>query len=118
MSEKTTKPESADQPATTETPEAPVAGAAEAEAKGVLVRVEHDGATYVLDRAALDDVDLIERIGDFAEGRYSILPSIVRTLLGREQWNAFKEAHRAADGRIPTEAMDTLYTALNKALGE
>lgn len=96
----------------------PETDAAKAEAKGAALVIEHEGVTFTMDREVLDDVELIERIGDFTDGQYSLLPSIMRAMLGREQWEAFKIAHRGEDGRIPTDAMDQLFNALNAALGE
>ncbi len=52
------------------------------------VSFEYDGVEYVLDRDAINDVDVIEAFED------NKVATALRTILGPEQWAAFKSRKR------------------------
>lgn len=76
------------------------------------VTFEFDGETYAIDNDALDDVELLE----FIEEEKYIL--VVRGYLGAEQWQQFKDSHRNAKGRVPSEPVQRLMTAVMEATGQ
>lgn len=92
--------------------------AARAEAEGRPVHVDFNGSTYTIDREHVDDVELMEKIAEMAEGASYLLPVVVHKMLGDEQWSAFKDANRNDAGRVPSSALESLFDALNSSLGE
>lgn len=93
-------------------PQDHLAARAEAKATPRVITFEHDGLTYTVTSEAAEDVELFEAIED---EKYM---SAVRGFLGREQWAAFKDAHRTPAGRVPMPAMESLLNALMGAIGQ
>lgn len=93
------------------------AKAAKAEAKGEDIAFDHDGVTYTIERDVMDDVEILELIGDMTTNPI-LLPKVVRTMLGTDQWAAFKDAHRNAKGRVPSDELMGLFEALDDAAGK
>lgn len=83
---------------------------AKAEARGDNIKVHFSGVDYTISREVADDVELYERLED---GNYV---TGVRTMLGSEQWQAFKDAHRV-DGRVPMKALNEFLDAAMSAVG-
>jgi len=91
--------------------------AAKAEAKGEDIAFDHDGVTYTIERDVADDVEILELIGDMTTNPI-LLPKVVRTMLGLVQWAAFKDSHRNAKGRIPSDELRRLFEAIDDAAGK
>lgn len=96
----------------------PKKSAAQLEAEGSDIPLEYAGQTYIIERAALDDVELLELVGDLADGDAMLLPKIVRKVLGAAQWKKFKDANRDDAGRIPSERLQELFTIVDDAAGK
>jgi hypothetical protein len=95
----------------------PADHAAKAEAKGEDIAFDHDGVTYTIERDVVDDVEILELIGDMTTNPI-LLPKVVRTMLGPDQWAAFKDSHRNAKGRVPSDELRGLFEAIDDAAGK
>lgn len=106
---KTAAPRTAKQPTDHLTP-------LKAEATGdtTTMKVTVEGVKYVVDPQVIDDVNMVEMIGDIQyndEGHLS--PLVIRKLIGEKPWREWKVAHTNAEtGRIPVESMSTFLYAL------
>lgn len=88
--------------------------ARKAEAKpdeDVALRFEIAGNAYVVDRAAVTDVEFFEACEDGKE------ITAIRTVLGVEQWQRLKDSIRDADGRVPAERLEPFLDAMLDAAG-
>lgn len=95
----------------------PADHAAKAEAEALDLSVEHNEVTYVIEREVVNDVEILELIGDMAENSL-LLPKVVRTMLGTAQWAKFKDTNRNDAGRVPIERLQELFEALDDAAGK
>lgn len=81
--------------------------------------VEYEGKTYDIDPDATGDVELIEALAELDEGNQLVLPRIVRSLIGDDQYADFKNAARdAATGRVPMAKLREFFREIDSALGE
>jgi hypothetical protein len=81
--------------------------------------VEYDGKTYTIDTDASGDVELIEALAELDEGNQLVLPRVVRSLVGEDQYAAFKEAVRDPEtGRVPMASLRDFFRQIDAALGE
>lgn len=95
----------------------PTDHAAKAEAKGEDIAFDHDGVTYTMERDVVDDVEILELIGDMTTNPI-LLPKVVRTMLGPVQWAKFKDSHRNSKGRIPVDQLNHLFESMDDAAGK
>lgn len=70
------------------------------------VRLEWEGQEYVLEPDVMDDVDLI-----LALEQNRNMTALVQ-LLGNAQWERFRAAHRADNGRVPVSEAEVFLTSL------
>jgi len=92
--------------------------AAKAEATDAPLTLEFEGVTYIVDREAFNDVEVMENIGDMQQGQPYLLPIIVRSMLGDAQWQQFKKAARdPKTGRVSGEKLAELFSVLDDAAG-
>src|SRR4051794_41085285 len=89
----------------------PADHAAKAEARGESVVVEHNGATYHVDRENADNLELME----FTEDQKYI--SAIRGYLGVDQWSAWKDANRDEKGRVRSADFESFLQAVMDAIG-
>ena len=87
-----------------------------AEATGGSIAVDFKGQRYTIDADVFEDVEVIELLGDMQDN-HMLLPRAVRTILGAEQWAAFKEANRNEKGRIPVDLVGELFEVMDAAVG-
>lgn len=66
---------------------------------------------YTIERDRLNNIELFEAIED---QRYI---TATKGFLGDDQWEAFKDANRTEDGRVPMEHLEGLLNAMMKAVG-
>ena len=95
----------------------PADHAAKAEAKGEDITFDLDGVTYLMERDVVDDVEILELIGDMTDNPI-LMPKVVRTMLGAKQWASFKVAHRNEKGRVPSDELRRLFEAIDDAAGK
>ncbi|MGC5376496.1 hypothetical protein ACPXAO_23605, partial [Salmonella enterica] len=74
------------------------------------VTFEHAGVEYTLSPNVLDDVEILEAMED---ERYI---TAVRSIVGRERWNDFKESVRTDDGRVPASELETFLEKVMAAV--
>lgn len=67
---------------------------------------------YVIPADAFDDVEILELLEDEKH------LSVVRQILGREQWGEWKDRHRGPGGRVSSEAIEPFLKALFEAAGQ
>lgn len=76
------------------------------------VTFEHDGVTYTVTRASMNNLELFE----FVEDQHYI--KATRGFVGREQWEQFKDKYRTEDGNVPLESLEGFLEALMGAVGQ
>lgn len=76
------------------------------------VTFEHDGTTYVIPRANMNNLELFE----FVEDQHYI--KATRGFIGREQWAEFKDKYRTDDGNVPMESLEGFLEAMMEAVGQ
>jgi hypothetical protein len=69
---------------------------------------EYEGREYNVSSSALDDVEILELLED---EKYI---SVVRRILGKEQWETFKDSVREADGRVPSASLEGFLKVVMK----
>lgn len=89
----------------------PKASEIKAEVEGAPLVVEHDGATYEIDRANANNLELME----FAED--GLYLKAIRGYIGLDQWDAFKDKYRDEQGRVDANAFEPFLDAVMKSLG-
>lgn len=95
------------------------AEAAAAEATDKPISVEYNGVTYTIDEGSRDDAELLEALGAYGDGDQTMLPRIVRSVIGDQQYETFKAANRNPEtGRVSSHSLFELFKVLNDAVGE
>lgn len=89
----------------------PKSSATKAEVDNIPLIVEHDGATYEIDRANANNLELME----FAED--GLYLKAIRGYIGLDQWAAFKDKYRDDQGRVDADAFEPFLDAVMQALG-
>ena len=82
-----------------------------AEAHGDVITVEHNGATYEIDRDNADNLELMEFVED---GNYI---SAIRGYLGKDQWAKWKDAQRDEKGRVRSADFESFLQSVMDAIG-
>jgi hypothetical protein len=76
-----------------------------------------DGVDYRLDEDVFDDVEILEDLAEIQDNdQMHRLPVVMKKMLGEEQWKTWKDAHRNAAGRVPTEPMTEFLSEIFAAL--
>lgn len=73
---------------------------------------EWGGHTYTVPAEAFDDVEILELLEDEKN------LSVVRQILGSDQWSEWKDRNRNAAGRVPAEPLGEFLGALFEAVGQ
>lgn len=89
---------------------------AKAEVEVQPVTAEFEGERYVIDPDVVNDVELLEDLGDLEDSPH-LLPRVTRRMLGPEQWGRFKKASRDEHGRIDAAKLSEFFDLLNESLG-
>ena len=90
--------------------------AVKAEAKGEDLVVSYNGVDYTIDRDVVDDVEFFELVAEMDSKPY-MLTKVVETLLGAEQYAAFKDANRNDRGRVPIDCLAEFFNAADAMAG-
>ena len=80
------------------------------------VGIDFKGQSYAIDADVFTDVEVLELLADMQENNL-LLPRAVRTILGDEQWAAFKAANRNEKGRVPVDLLGELFEVMDAAVG-
>lgn len=77
-----------------------------------------NGFTCEIDPVALDDMELLELIGDVQDGNQLRVPAVIRRMLGDEQKKALYDHVRTQEGRVPTgvvfDMMGEIFDLINE----
>ena len=73
---------------------------------------EWGGHTYTIPADAFDDVEILELLEDEKN------LSVVRRILGGDQWTLWKDRNRNDAGRVPAEPLAEFLEALFAAVGQ
>lgn len=90
---------------------------AQTEATERSLKATYEGHDYIIDADAFDDLLLLDDIASVDDGQVQRMPSIIRRIIGDEQWREFVERHKGENGRLPTEHALKLFEQLNTASG-
>lgn len=63
------------------------------------------GFAYTIEDERLDDYETFELLCELDFGNVSVMPKVLKALLGDEQLNALKDHLRARNGRVATSAL-------------
>ncbi len=88
---------------------------AAAEDKTVVAEVE--GIPICIDRAVLTDIDVLDLLGEVQADNILVLPRLMRTVFGDEQYAAIKKS-LAVDGHTSVADMSLFFNKAFRALGE
>jgi len=89
----------------------PTDHAPKAEARDQFIEVEHNGATYRIDRENADNLELMEFTED---GKYI---SAIRGYLGPDQWSKWKDANRDDKGRVRSADFESFLQSVMDVIG-
>jgi hypothetical protein len=90
---------------------------AEAAAEPTTLIVPLDGVDYHLDPDVFNDVEILELLGEIQSNeQVYLLPSVMKRMLGDEQFGSWKDAHRLPTGRVPLEPMMSFLDQLFEVL--
>lgn len=84
---------------------------AKSEAKGKDTTVIYGEREYIIPSDALDNVEILEWIED---EKYI---KAIRAILGKDQWNVFKEDVRDPKGHVPVSEFEPFITEIFTRLG-
>ena len=77
------------------------------------------GFTCDIDPSALDDMELLELIGEIQDGNTYYVPKVMTRMLGNDQKKKLYDFIRTDSGRVPTGAafdlMGEIFDAINEA---
>lgn len=98
-------------------PSASQAQKAEASTEPSEILVPLDGVDYELDPDVFNDVEILELLGEIQSNeQVYLLPSVMKRMLGDEQFSQWKDAHRLPTGRVPLEPMMSFLDQLFEVL--
>ncbi len=88
---------------------------AAAEDKTVVAEVE--GIPVCIDRAVLTDIDVLDLLGELQADNILVLPRLMRTVFGDEQYTAIKKS-LAVEGYTSVVDMSLFFNKAFRAFGE
>lgn len=89
--------------------------AAVTEDKTVVAEVE--GIPVCINRAVLTDIDVLDLLGEIQADNIFVLPRLMRTVFGDEQYEAIKKS-LAVEGHTSVVDVSRFFNKAFKALGE
>lgn len=79
---------------------------------------EVDGIPVCIRRDAMDDIDVMEMLGDMQDGNQFVMPRLMRSVLGAEQYANVKASLADENGRTAASDMVAFFGAVMGELGE
>lgn len=77
----------------------------------------HDGVKYSVEDNVLNDLELIEIVGEIEENEKPwLLAEFLKRTLGKEQYKKAKDKYRDENGRVPVEPFGELIEKVLKSL--
>lgn len=72
------------------------------------------GFAFEVDPDALNDMELMENIADVGSNP-TLLPKVIRTVLGDDQKKAFYEHYRNENGKVPVDVISAAFVEILSA---
>ncbi len=82
------------------------------------VSAEVDGIPVCVERAALDDIEVMELLGDLAGGNPFALTKVMVAIFGKEQYSNIKASLAGESGRTSASSVGEWFGRAFPALGE
>lgn len=79
---------------------------------------EVDGIPVCIRRDAMDDIDVMEMLGEMQDGNQFVMPKLMRSVLGAEQYANVKASLADEGGRTAASDMVTFFGKVMGELGE
>lgn len=82
--------------------------------------VDFEGTTYFIEKEAVNDLDVMENLAEIQsdpENNSAMMILVIRKIVGREQWNKFKESQRTETGRVTGDNLEAFIEKIFKAVG-
>ena len=82
--------------------------------------IEFEGAQYSVDKDAVNDLDVMEDLADIQadpEQNSAMMVRVIRKIVGREQWNKFKDSQRNEAGRVTGDNLEAFINKIFRAVG-
>lgn len=82
--------------------------------------VDFEGTQYFVDKDAVNDLDVMEDLADIQadpEQNSAMMVRVIRKIVGREQWNKFKDSQRNESGRVTGDNLEEFINKIFKAVG-
>lgn len=80
--------------------------------------VEVDGVPATIERDAMGDIEVMEMLGDMQDGNVLVLPRLMRSVFGDEQYRAIKRSLRGEGGRTSSADMMRFMSEAIRQAGE
>lgn len=82
------------------------------------VSAEVDGIPVCVERAALDDIEVMELLGELSDGNPFAVTKLMVAIFGREQYDNIKRSLADESGRTSATAVIEFFGKAFPALGE
>lgn len=82
--------------------------------------VDFEGTQYFIEKDAVNDLDVMENLAEIQsdpENNSAMMILVIRKIVGREQWNKFKESQRTETGRVTGDNLEAFINKIFKAVG-
>ena len=82
--------------------------------------IEFEGAQYSVDKDAVNDLDVMEYLAEIQadpEQNSAMMILVIRKIIGKEQWDKFKESQRTDSGRVTGDNLEAFINKIFKAVG-
>lgn len=82
--------------------------------------VDFEGTQYFVEKDAVNDLDVMEDLADIQadpEQNSAMMVRVIRKIVGREQWNKFKDSQRNEAGRVTGDNLEAFINKIFRAVG-
>ena len=82
--------------------------------------VDFEGDQYFIDKEAVNDLDVMEYLAEIQadpEQNSAMMILVIRKIIGKEQWDKFKESQRTDSGRVSGDNLEAFINKIFKAVG-
>lgn len=85
--------------------------------KNVIEGKTTTGFAFRIDPEALNDMELLEAIGEVEDNPIR-LPAVIEGVLGKDQKKAFYDFHRMESGRVPIDVISGAFVEILSSSGQ
>lgn len=82
--------------------------------------VDFEGTQYFIEKDAVNDLDVMEYLAEIQadpEQNSAMMILVIRKIVGKEQWDKFKESQRSESGRVTGDNLEAFINKIFKAVG-